>query len=76
MLEKYLNVFKETFDISAKEAETLNYQDISAWDSVGHMQLVALLEDTFDIMLDTDDIIAFNSFDKGKEIMRKYGIEV
>ena len=36
-----------------------------------------LLEDEFDIMMDTDDIIDFNSFEKGKEILAKeeYGVE-
>ena len=41
------------------------------------MGLVSALEDAFDIMLDTDDIIDFNSFEKGKEILAKadYGVE-
>ena len=55
----------------------LNYQDIEAWDSVGHMSLIAALEDAFDIMMDTDDIIDLNSYEKGKEILSKadYGVE-
>ena len=74
--EKYLNVFKETFGIDEETAKTLKYQDIPAWDSVGHMSLIAALEDDFDIMMETDDIIDFNSFEKGKEILSKnYGIE-
>lgn len=76
-LEKYTKVFEETFSVSAKEAQSLKYQDIEVWDSVGHMGLVSALEDAFDIMLDTDDIIDFNSFEKGKEILAKadYGVE-
>lgn len=74
--DKYLNVFVETFSISAEEAEQLEYQGISAWDSVGHMGLIAAIEDCFDIMMDTDDIIDFSSFEKGKEILSKnYNIE-
>ena len=53
----------------------LAYQGVENWDSVGHMSLVAELEDTFDIMLETDDIIDFSSYDKGIEILRKYDIE-
>lgn len=77
-LEKYTKVFVETFSVSAEEAKGLKYQDIEAWDSVGHMGLIAALEDTFDIMLDTDDIIDFNSFEKGKEILAKaeYGVKL
>lgn len=76
-LEKYTNVFVETFSVSAEEAKNLKYQDIEEWDSVGHMGLISALEDAFDIMMDTDDIIDFNSFEKGKEILAKadYGVE-
>ena len=40
------------------------------------MTLMAALEDAFDIMLDTDDIIDFSSFQKGKEILKKYEVEL
>lgn len=74
--EKYLNAFKESFEVDDATAKGLKYQDIPAWDSVGHMSLIAALEDAFDIMMDTDDIIDFNSYEKGKEILTKnYGIE-
>ncbi len=74
--EKYLGVFTETFSVSPEEAATLEYQSIADWDSVGHMGLIAALEDAFDIMMDTDDIIDFSSFEKGKEILKKYEIEL
>ncbi len=74
--EKYTEVFTEAFGISEEQAKTLKYQDIPAWDSVGHMGLISELEDTFDIMMETDDIIDFNSFEKGKEILKeKYAVE-
>lgn len=74
--EKYVQAFTENFEIEAKEVEGLSYQSIGAWDSVGHMNLIATLEDTFDIIMETDDIIDFNSFDKGIEILKKYQIEI
>lgn len=74
-LEKYINTFVEAFKIEASETEGLEYQAIPVWDSVGHMTLIAALEETFDIMMDTDDIINFSSFEKGKEIMAKYDVE-
>lgn len=74
--EKYLSVFTEILDITEDQTAGLVYQDIPAWDSVGHMALVAALEDAFDIMFDTDDIIDFSSFEKGKEILaNNYNIE-
>ncbi len=76
-LEKYNNAFMETFEITEDKLEGLKYQDIPAWDSVGHMSLIAALEDAFDIMMDTDDIIDLSSYEKGKEILTKedYGVE-
>lgn len=75
-LSKYINVFVTTFSIKEDEVEGLKYQDIPEWDSVGHMTLIAALEDEFGIMLDTDDIIDFSSFEKGKEILAKYNVEI
>ena len=74
--EKYINVFTETFGITADETKDLKYQSIEEWDSVGHMGLVANIEDSFNIMLDADDIIDFSSFGKGIEILKKYTIEL
>lgn len=73
--EKYTKVFTNLFALSADEVKKLHYQDIKEWDSVGHMTLMSTLEDTFDIMMDTDDIIDFDSFEKGKEILKKYDID-
>lgn len=73
-LEKYSNVFIEMFGVESGELTNLEYQGVSEWDSVGHMGLIATLEETFDIMMDTDDIIDFSSFEIGKEIMKKYDV--
>lgn len=75
-LEKYKNAFCEALEVEESQLAGLKYKDIDAWDSVGHMNLVALLEDAFDIMMDTEDIIALNSFEKGQEILaNKYEVE-
>lgn len=76
-LEKYNNAFMETFEITEDQLVGLKYQDIEAWDSVGHMGLIAALEEAFDIMMDTDDIIDLSSYEKGKELLAKeeYGVE-
>lgn len=70
-LEKYTRAFVEAFEISANETKGLKYQAIKSWDSVGHMGLVAKIEETFDIMMDTEDIIDLSSYEKGKEILEK-----
>lgn len=74
---KYDEIFMETFEISIDQLnESLKYQSIESWDSVGHMALIAALEDTFDIMLDMDDIIDFGTYLTGIETMKKYGVEM
>lgn len=75
-LEKYNEAFTETFGVTAEQLPGLAYQEIPEWDSVGHMQLIAALEDAFDIMFDTDDIIDFSSYEKGKEFMAKYEVKL
>ncbi len=76
-LEKYNQAFIENFEVTEDQLPGLKYQDVKAWDSVGHMGLIATLEDAFDIMMDTDDIINFESWEKGREILAgsPYGIE-
>ncbi len=74
-MEKYTQVFVEMFGKSVDEVKKLHYQDIIEWDSVGHMTLVSSLEDTFDIMMETDDIIDFDSYEKGIEILKKYNVD-
>lgn len=73
--EKYIAAFAEALEIDEDKVEGLQYQEIPEWDSVGHMSLIAAIEETFDIMMDTDDIIDFSSFEKGIEILGKYDIE-
>lgn len=75
-LEKYIEAFTNSFEIEASALEGLEYQGIAQWDSVGHMSLIAALEDAFDIMIEVDDILALNSFETGKEIIAKYGVEL
>lgn len=75
-LEKYNQAFIEALEISEEQLNGLEYQAIVAWDSVGHMGLIAAIEDAFDIMMDTDDIIDLSSYEKGKEILtNNYDIE-
>jgi acyl carrier protein len=76
-IEKYEKAFVETFEIDKTQiGEGLVYQSIPLWDSVGHMGLIAALEAEFDIMLEMDDVVNFGSYDIGKEILAKYGVEI
>ena len=75
--DNYDRVFIESFDLDEKKLnDKLEYNSIKSWDSIGHMQMIAELEDTFEIEFEMDDIINFSSYDKGIEILVKYGVEV
>lgn len=74
--EKYNRAFTESLDVEENQLAGLAYQDVAAWDSVGHMGLISELEDSFDIQLETDDIVDFNSYEKGIELLAKYGIVI
>lgn len=72
----YKKVFSETLSVNEDKLEKLSYNDIPEWDSIGHMTLMSNLEEKFDISLETDDIVDFSSFSKGKEILKKYKIDL
>jgi len=75
-LDKYTEAFTTTFLVDKLVLEDLKYQDIAAWDSVGHMGLMTTLEEAFGITLDIDDVIEFGSFAMGKEILKKYHVDI
>ena len=75
-LKKYNKAFVESFSISdEKNLDNLKYNEIDEWDSIGHMTLIAALEESFKISFETDDIVDFSSYKKGIEILGKYKIE-
>lgn len=76
-LEKYNSIFCEMFSLEEGfDGETVRLNDTPDWDSVGHMTLITSLEDAFEIMLDTEDILAFDSYQRGIEILKKHAIEM
>ena len=69
------NAFINALEIPESEInDSLSYAQHAKWDSTAHMVLIAALENQFDIMLDTDDIIDMSSYAKAKEILTKYDI--
>ena len=71
--KKYDLAFMSAFNIDEdKLGSDLIYESIDEWDSIGHMSLIAELEDAFEISMEMDDIIDFSSYDKGKKILEKY----
>lgn len=75
-LDKYNAAFIETLAVTKDQLPNLVYQAIAGWDSVGHMQLMTQLEDVFGIALEMEDILEFSSYEKGIDILRKYGVSL
>lgn len=75
-LKKYNEIFCEVFEANENELNSnFNFSGVPRWDSLAHMELIAQLEDTFGIMLETEDITHFGGYENGKKILAKYGVE-
>ncbi len=74
----YKQVFTQSFEIDPEkvDVEMLSYNSIAQWDSIAHMVLIMNLEETFAISIDAEDLIEFSSYEKGKEILKKYDVAV
>lgn len=73
--EKLKQVFVDSLEIDPSQVvDDLTFNSIPEWDSIAHMALVTEIDDVFDIMLDTDDVLDISSFAKAKEILTKYDI--
>lgn len=74
--EKLVQAFATALAIpAASVVDTLSYESIPQWDSVAHMALVAELEAAFNVMLDTDEILAMSSVAIARDILTKHGAE-
>lgn len=73
--EKLTNAFISGLELDdSTNVENLEYRGITEWDSIGHMALIAEIENTFDVMLSTDQVIALSSFAEAKRILGELGV--
>ena len=74
--KKYIECFVKSLSVKKEKVnKKLKYNDIPEWDSIGHMTLMSTLEEKFNISIDTDDIVDFSSYERGKKILKKYKID-
>lgn len=74
--EKYQDIFMSIFNVDAEALnETFNFKDIAEWDSMTHLTLISELEDAFDVMFETEDILHFGGYNNGMKILTRYGVE-
>ena len=76
-LEKYNAIFQEVFGASVNQlGDNYSKETVSEWDSVHQLNVIALMEENFDLMFDPEDIMACTSYNAGKDILVKNGIEL
>ena len=76
-LEKYNDIFVQVFGADvAQHGDKCSKETISAWDSVHQLNIISLMEEAFDLMLDPEDIMACTSYNAGRDILLKNGIEL
>ena len=76
--ELYDEIFAPCFGrwIKSELGEDFVFGKVEKWDSVAHLNLISELEDTFDTMLETEDILHYGSYLNGLEILRRNGVEI
>lgn len=62
MEEKILKILKETFELDFVD-KTCSQSNCPAWDSMGQLNLVAELEDAFDVSLEPEEIAEMKCYD-------------
>lgn len=76
-LNKYKEVFIKLFHVKEEMLDdSFTFRDIEAWDSIMHMILIADLEDVFDVMFETEEILHFESYANGIKLLRNKGVEI
>ena len=76
-IEKYNNAFIEVFGVDASVLnDNFSKDTADGWDSVHQLNIIALLEESFDIMFDPEDIMSFTSYGAGRELLKKYEVEL
>lgn len=76
-LHKYNEVFVNIFGVNENElGDDFTFENVHKWDSLAHMALISRLEDIFDVMFETDDVLHYGSYCNGIKILEKYGVDM
>ncbi len=76
-LEKYNDIFVQVFGADvAQLGDNYSKETVAEWDSVHQLNIISLMEEAFDLMLDPEDIMACTSYNAGKEILARNGVEL
>ncbi|MCI8599778.1 MAG: acyl carrier protein [Lachnospiraceae bacterium] len=69
--KRYNNIIMEVFEVDLVD-ESMTRENTEKWDSLVHLTFVTAIEDEFEIMLETEDILNLKSYSEGLNIINKY----
>jgi acyl carrier protein len=73
--DRLLDVFADGLGVPADQlSDETNPDNTPQWDSLAAMQLVTLLEDSFDVRLKTSDIMKMRSIGIARSVLREKGV--
>ena len=75
-IEKYKNAFVEGLEIPEEEVENATMECVDKWDSIGQMSLVAIIEDMFGIEMEPDEVMSFDSYTAGINILKNHKVDL
>ncbi|KIR65945.1 acyl carrier protein [Micromonospora harpali] len=76
LTDRLRGVFVDALELpEGTDVENLTYRGIEQWDSLGHMTLVAAIEDEFDVQLDTEQVIDMSSFKVALDMLRGLSVD-
>ncbi len=76
-VEKYNDIFVQVFGADVTQlGDNYSKETVAEWDSVHQLNIISLMEETFDLLLDPEDIMACTSYKAGKEILAKNNVEL
>ena len=76
LADRVAAIFEQVFGIDAANFSPNTVpEDVLRWDSLGHMNLVMNLEDTFDVHFEVDEITELSSGRKIIEILQAKGVK-
>ena len=74
-LKKYNDIFCRVLNVNDSVLnEKFTFKDVPQWDSVAHLSLISELEDEFDVLFESEDILHYGSYLNGIEILKGYGV--
>ncbi|WP_214703541.1 MULTISPECIES: acyl carrier protein [unclassified Exiguobacterium] len=76
-LEVYNMAFRNGLELEGDVVlEEMKLGESTEWDSIGHMTLIAEIEDAFDVYIDSDEMTEFHSYKSGIALLQRLGMDI